>query len=90
MIIFSKDGIILSRIRGFNGTELPSKDQCANNNNLSEEEIDVYFVKDDDVEIKETDTINTISGLNKKIKQGKSLETYAERKARAAELGQDS
>ena len=82
-VIFSKkDGSVLS-IVSISDDNIPSKEKCAINSNLSEDDIVMYFTKDEDLQsITEEDKLDTITKIEDKLLPEKNLETLEERKQR--------
>jgi hypothetical protein len=79
-VVFSKkDGSILSTVK-IPDNQVPTAEKCAKNNGLKIEDIDINFIKDEELnEIGEEENIDTIKKLKSKLK-GK-LQTREERLA---------
>jgi hypothetical protein len=76
-VVFSTKGNILSTVN-IPDNQVPTAEKCAKNNGLKEEDIDINFIKDEELnEITEEENIDTIKKLEGKLK-GK-LQTREER-----------
>jgi hypothetical protein len=78
-VVFSTKGNILSTVN-IPDNQVPTAEKCAKNNGLKEEDIDINFIKDEELnEITEEENIDTIKKLEGKLKAGKKLQTKEER-----------
>jgi len=77
-VVFSSKGKILSTVK-IPENQVPNAQKCAANNGLKEEDIDINFVKDEDLEEFGEENIDTIKKLEGKLKAGKKLQTREER-----------
>jgi hypothetical protein len=76
-VVFSTKGNILSTVN-IPDNQVPTAEKCAKNNGLKIEDIDINFIKDEELnEIGEEENIDTIKKLKSKLK-GK-LQTREER-----------
>jgi hypothetical protein len=78
-VVFSTKGKILSTVK-IPDNQVPTAEKCAKNNGLKIEDIDINFIKDEELnEITEEENIDTIKKLEGKLKAGKKLQTKEER-----------